>query len=197
MCERSTASVLAGEELAHVRPFQSVDSAIAGLTDEQRTRWRIAMTGYGSGHRLLPASGSVFAFWYVDPSTGALLGVLESGAGGGETIQLTDEMLGTMLDVAGRIGNAAGAAGILSTAGGTWLTLEIIKLKKLLGATVVISGGTPMGDPTDWSDFGCAAALGAASLAGEAAGGLAAEAADVVGKADGVLGAATGSGLCG
>ncbi|HMR79062.1 MAG TPA: hypothetical protein PKD61_28345, partial [Polyangiaceae bacterium] len=104
----------------------------------------------------------------------------------------------------GRLANLAGALGALSGAGGTWLSLELTKAKKLLGATVVIAGGTSSDDPTNWNDFGCAAASGAAGGAfGALAGlgglaGLLGQAGEALGTADNVISAGTGhSPICG
>jgi hypothetical protein len=172
-----------------------VESVLPSLSQELKDRWRLAMLGYSNAHRLIPASGTPVAFWHLDPTTGALLGVLESGNGGAEDVQQMEAEMNALIDLANRLAAIASMAGVIGTAGGTWLSLELTKAKKLLGATVVLAGGTPGDDPTDWSDFGCAPASGAASGAAGAMGGLIGEAAEAAGHADSASTAATGNGL--
>ncbi len=201
---KSTASLLKGVPLTLVPRFTDIGSVISGLSPEVQDRWRMAMSGYTDSFRLVPTAAEPVAFWQVDFMTGALLGVLESGAGGGEDAEAFQNEMNGMIDLIGRLANLAGALGALSGAGGTWLSLELTKAKKLLGATVVIAGGTSSDDPTNWNDFGCAAASGAAGGAfGALAGlgglaGLLGQAGEALGTADNVISAGTGhSPICG
>jgi len=49
--------------------------------------------GRNTPRRLIPASGRPFAFWNVDPVTGALLGVLQDGSGGGSEVERIERQL--------------------------------------------------------------------------------------------------------
>lgn len=191
----STKKLLLGVPLMHLPPFTSVESVISGLSQELRDRWRLAMNGYSNAHRLIPASGTPVAFWHLAPTTGALLGVLERGNGGAEDIEQYQSDMNTLIDLANRLAALASLAGVLGAAGGTWLSLELTKAKKLLGATVVIAGGTPSSDPTNWNDFGCTAVTSAASAAAGAVGGVVGAAAEAAGQADSAATAVTGNGL--
>ena len=200
----STKSLLEGSSLTVIPPFTAIQSVISGLSQDLQDRWRMAQSGYTNSYRLVPASGSPVAFWHVDQKTGALLGVLSNGSGGAEEAEAYQTEMNNTIDLINRGANLASAAGILGAANGTWLSLEMVKAKKLIGATVVIAGGTPSGDPTNWNDFGCFAATGAAggafgALAGRA--GLAALIGQLgtgLGKAHSAHAAATGSSaVCG
>ncbi|MGA9523900.1 MAG: hypothetical protein WBV82_20735, partial [Myxococcaceae bacterium] len=163
--ERSTAALLEGAALTYLRPGYTLASVLPSLPAGTIARWNRAMETYSSWHRLVPSTGAPVAFWAVHPASGELIGVLESGAGGGEGTSNECD-LSRLLDGLDRLGSLAGATGALGSAAGTWYSLEITKARKLLAATVVISGGTPMStDPTDWSDFFGAAGCGAATAA--------------------------------
>ena len=201
---KSTQSLLKGIPLVLVPKFQDITNVVSGLTPELIERWRLATRGYTNSFRVASSTGLPVAFWHVDPDTGALLGVLENGSGGAEEAEAFQTEMNNLIDLINRLANLAGATGALSTAGGVWLSLELTKAKKLLGATVVIAGGTSSDDPTNWNDFGCAAASGAAGgafggmsgLGGLA--GLIGQLGEALGKADNVMGAATGhSPICG
>ncbi len=191
----STREQLAGETLVHVPPFTGVDSVITGLSPELVARWRIAMQGYTDSHRLVPASGAPVAFWRFDSATGELLGVLERGTGGAEDIQQYETSMNNLIDLANRLGTLGGMTGVIGTAGGVWLSLELTKAKKLLGAIVVLSGGTPSDDPTNWNDAGCGLAAAGASAAADSVGGLAKIISDIIGQADSLATLATGDGI--
>ncbi|MEZ4222221.1 MAG: hypothetical protein R3B13_14895 [Polyangiaceae bacterium] len=185
-------------------PFTDIGSVISGLSTEVQDRWRLAMSGYTNSWRIVPTAASPIAFWHVEPKTGALLGVLESGAGGAEDSEQYEQDMNKLLDLINRLANLASAGGVLSTAGGTWLSLELTKAKKLLGAIVVLSGGTPSSDPSNWNDFGCNAAMGAAgggfNIMKDMGGlpGLLGQLGDMFGKADNIISAGTGhSPICG
>lgn len=191
----NTRQLLAGQPLLHLTPFANVETALAAAPQALRDRWRLAMVGYTNAHRLIPSSGTPVAFWHIDPTTGALLGVLERGNGGAEDVEQFQTEMNTLIDLANRLAALASLAGVLGAAGGTWLSLEMTKAKKLLGATVVIAGGTPTGDPTDFSDFACTAASSAGSAAAGAAGGMIGAVSELAGSADSAATAATGEGL--
>lgn len=200
----STRSLLKNAPLTAVPPFTDIGSVISGLSTEVQDRWRLAMSGYTNSWRIVPTAASPIAFWHVEPKTGALLGVLESGAGGAEDSEQYEQDMNKLLDLINRLANLASAGGVLSTAGGTWLSLELTKAKKLLGAIVVLSGGTPSSDPSNWNDFGCNAAMGAAgggfNIMKDMGGlpGLLGQLGDMFGKADNIISAGTGhSPICG
>lgn len=201
--DKSTASELEGAVLRHFPPGQSAHLQLM-VTPELTARWQRAMQGYESFHRLLPQTGTPVAFWVLDRTGGEVLGVLESGGGAGETSTSGCDLNG-LLDGLDRLGSLAGAMGALGSAAGTWYSLEITKARKLLAATVVISGGTPtFTDPADWRDFFGGAVCGAAGAAmgaglnrlmGDDGIGVAAGVLNDILEHDGYIAAATGSSI--
>lgn len=163
------------------------------------------MEGYTSGYRLVPASGSPVAFWYVERSTGALLGVLADGSGGGTTAEEIQKLEGQLTNVLNWVNAIGGYFGVIGMAGGVWLSLEKAKLKKLMAATLAIA---TMEAPVDIGDFSgvaadvaCDAIKGAAGevfgIIGEGAGSSILRAAAAVGtgilQADAFVEAGTGT----
>ena len=203
--ETSTVSELAGQPLIALNPFSLISSAIPTLTAEQREAWTRAMAGYTSGYRIVPASGSPVAFWYVDRSTGALLGVLADGSGGGSTAQEIQKLEAQLTNVLNWVNAIGGYFGMIGMAGGVWISLEKAKLKKLMAATLAIA---TMEAPVDIGDFSgvvadvaCDAIKGAAGevfgVVGEGAGSSILRAAASVGtgilQADAFVEAGTGT----
>ncbi len=196
----NTRSALAGKPLALLEPFQDISAAVPGIAPALDERWRVAMAGYTNAHRIVPAAGTPVAFWYVEPKTGSLLGVLEDGGGEGIDIQQYEAEANLAIEAIERFAAIASYGGALGTVGGTWLSLELTKAKKLIAATVVIAGGTPSSDPTNWNDFACNAAAGAAggifealAASGNAWLAMLGQLGQAYGSADSVATAATGS----
>jgi hypothetical protein len=160
--ETSTLEQLAALPLEALAPFQTIGSAVPSLPPDLLARWNTALAVLPNAHRVVPSAGSPVAFWHIDRITGSLLGILEDGAGGGQSIEQWEHDMNTTLEAFERFGAILSFGGSLGTAAGTWLSLEITKAKKLIAATVVIAGGTPTNDPTNWDDFACNAAAGAA-----------------------------------
>ena len=154
MAAKTTRKLLDGQALALAKPFTGFDTALPSAPAATVAAFDLAGRDLTGGYRLPPASGSPVAFWHVDAKSGALLGVLDNGAGGGSgDFECTVDIALKFFEI---LGDLASLLGLMGTLGGVWLQLEITKARKLLGATILIGGGMPSsatGDPTDLSDL--------------------------------------------
>ncbi|MFB6140319.1 MAG: hypothetical protein ABEJ26_07770 [Halosimplex sp.] len=91
--DESTASLLAGESLADRRSAEG-DWEYDARDSFDRVVERGGLGGYGGrNYQVVPADGTPVAFWNVDHETGALLGVLADGSGGGTGHPGVDRLL--------------------------------------------------------------------------------------------------------
>ncbi len=104
----------------------------------------VAYPAYADYHVLAPTSGSPVAFWAVHKRTGELIGAAPTGGvGEGESTEALVNRLLTILDAAGRAGEAFGYAGVKE-----WADLEATKVT-LLGGVIELfegEGANPRGD---------------------------------------------------
>lgn len=132
---KSTLALLKGETLAKYDPnFIDLDLG---------AKWSGVTADYKNCDILAPRDGSPVAFWAVNRETGALIGGLPNGTGGGEgesTAALV-ERLQAILDAVARAGEAAGYEGVA-----VWAELESTKVG-LLGNAIAILEGEPSVDP--------------------------------------------------
>ncbi|MBX7102081.1 MAG: hypothetical protein K1X89_30480, partial [Myxococcaceae bacterium] len=132
----NTAKALAGKTLARFD---------ASSVEALGPNWvGAAYPTYSDYHVLAPSDGSVVAFWAVHQQTGEVIGVLPGGGLGEDesTEALVDRLL-SILDAAGRAGEAAGYNGVKE-----WADLEATKVQ-LLGGVIMLfegEGSDPRGD---------------------------------------------------
>jgi hypothetical protein len=110
-------------------------------------RWKL-LAQYNPGWMVTPSDGTPLAAYLVDRATGAVRAIGSAGAGEG-----LSDCAEELLDVADFLASLASFTGVIGTAGGVWLSLELTLLHKLVAATTVIAGGMPTEDPTDFSDL--------------------------------------------
>jgi hypothetical protein len=150
----STLEGLAGKATTTVAPIAVSDQP--GLTDDERIIWR-RMIGNFSGYSLVvPLKPG--PFWAVHQSTGTVMGVLPSGAGGAAEVCGNYDAANSALQALGLVGSLMG----LSV--GPWVALGQWEVKYVTVATLVIdscacghgtAGATP--DLTNPAiDMGCA-----------------------------------------
>jgi hypothetical protein len=139
----STLEALAGKSLTAVAAGTARDQA--GLTPDETLRWAGLEEPFGTGYELVvPVRPG--AFWAVDTTSGTVIGILPNGSGGAEEDPCAVyNQANNMLQVAGLLGSLTGEAV------GGWVALAQWEVKYVTIATIVISGGTPVGG-TDLSN---------------------------------------------
>lgn len=97
---------------------------------------------YDDYHLLAPADGSVLAAWAVHRTTGEIIGIMpEGGPGEDESTEALVNRLLTILDAAGRAGEATGYNGVK-----VWADLEATKVQLLGGVIALFEGEGTTGD---------------------------------------------------
>ncbi len=131
----NTARALAGKTLARFDPL-TIDQTFGA-------RWSgVAYPAYADYDVLAPSDGSVVAFWAVHRRTGEVIGVMPNGGiGEGESTQMLVDRLLTLLDAAGRAGEAIGYEGVKA-----WADLEATKVTLLGSAIMLFEGEGTVGD---------------------------------------------------
>jgi len=119
-----------------------------GLPPLELERWRWLFEQYGAGFRIVPQGGRPTAFFHVHPDTGAMLAIGDTGAGQGFCENNAgDPDLDRLLNGAEALASLASLMGMTGTAIDVWVDIQITFMRKLIAATIVIGGGTPMNDP--------------------------------------------------
>ncbi|WP_331234911.1 hypothetical protein [Natronorarus salvus] len=138
--EVSTASLLDGADLVPLSEFDADHDHRASYAD------LVARAGFTRrDHQLVPADGSAFAFWNVDPSTGTLTGVIDDGTGGGRRYREIEERLDRLSQVMSGYNlllMAAGGGGAISGLGAASLGIVALYGQQLArvyaGVTLVL-----------------------------------------------------------
>ncbi len=134
--DKSTASLLANAKLATVRwGDHGYFNQSATLTPDEKARWKAIFEAYRGDVRLVPESGAPLAYWSLDHESGALLGILPDGTGGGTTAADIQRQIA-------EIDRLASALNLLATAAGGGVALGLVVnwgqlLARLYGAVAV------------------------------------------------------------
>lgn len=135
----STFEALEDETLTLVAPGEARNQD--GLTSEQQLQWAALEDSYGPSYSLL-VPRVPGPFWAIDRTTGTIVGVLADGSGGAtEDGCGTADTLNTFLQLFSLLGDFFEVGEF-----GPWVALAQWEIKYVTIATIVISGGTPMGD---------------------------------------------------
>lgn len=190
--ETTTVSLLEGEELTYLANAAELDTLFASLSEEDRMRWRLAITPYDvrAYHLVVPVDGDPVAFYAVDKLSGHAAGVLADGSGGGRTATELRAQLAEVeafLSWLGFGGNAASA----SLPFGIWVAFSKAYAKNILIATIaIVEMSSPVTDlPGDARDIGCGA------IEDAAAGAIGGPVGYTIGVINSGVAAATGSSL--
>ncbi|MEO0605460.1 MAG: hypothetical protein AAF211_28775, partial [Myxococcota bacterium] len=126
--EASTWTLLAGAPLVAV-PAEALP---APWSDDPR--WlRLAEDLDDAWTLLLPDDGMPLAAWAIHEPTGTVLGLLEDGIGGGESLEERLERNQALFDLIAELHGMSGLGG------GVWLELEIAKAQIVAHATLAIA----------------------------------------------------------
>lgn len=140
----STYEALDGETLTLVAPGEARNQP--DLTSDEQLAWAALEDPYNASYKLL-VPYKPGPFWAIDEASGTVIGVLADGSGGAaEDACATADALNDFLSLFGLLGSFFEAGEF-----GPWVALAQWEVKYVTIATIVISGGTPMGE-TDLSN---------------------------------------------
>ncbi len=145
---QSAARDLEGRKLMLAPRNADVNRLFPGLPPFEAERWRWLFEHNSTGFQVVPEGGKPTAFFQVDPDTGAMLAIGDTGAGQGVCENNTgDPDLDRLVNGAEALASLASLMGMTGTAVDVWVDIQITLMRKLIAATIVIGGGNQMGDP--------------------------------------------------
>jgi hypothetical protein len=113
----TASSLLAGQDLQFIDATHVFVGEISSIPDADQQAAVDVLNGYQDFFKLIPAKGSLTAFWAIHSNTGTLLGVLPDGSGGSSAPSACGDLgaAGDALDALGLMGDL-GIYGVLGKA---------------------------------------------------------------------------------
>lgn len=133
----STLSLLDQEPLVYL-PKGILDQ-FPSLSPDRLRAWDRMLSSWSGWHKLVPASGEPIGAYAIHKNTGAVVGLLPDGSGGGINLWPPKEKASWEISLLNWASALGGLLGILSLPGAIWLIFGKAIIKKVLQATLIIS----------------------------------------------------------